>query len=283
MKRCKPSVGCVDESAIAACDRPVASFDQRRCGSGGRQFGNRRAGNRWALRCALAASGVLAWTLLCPADRSNAQTQQEARSPAAAPSAVEACNQFKDALKPTPQPNAPSAPERAQQGLGRVANAGQQGITCAQALAKYFESLRKGGAKGAWSEIEREMDIVIDTYRNLLEAIEGTGGAYEEGKRAVSVLEEQIKDMVQRRGEKHPNVVSAQTTRDSIATSLEQTKKLKAKLDGALVDLQGRKSEIVEAEGIRRYSAAEDALNNLNEGLKQVIEELLRAVNKPGS
>ena len=201
----------------------------------------------------------------------------------AAPSAVDACNQFKNALVPAQQPGAQTPADRAQQSMGRIAGAGQQGIACAQALAKHFESLRKGGAKGAWSDIEREMDIVIDTYRNLLEWIEGTGGAYEEGRRAVTILEDQIKDMSARRGYNHPNVVSARRTREGITAGLEQTKTLKAKLDELLVDMQSRKSEIVEEEGIKRYSAAQKALEDMNQGLEKVINELDKVVRRPGT
>lgn len=198
-------------------------------------------------------------------------------------SAVDACNQFRNALNAPPQAGTQTQTDRAQQSLGKIADAGQQGITCAQALAKYFENLRKGGAKGAWSDIEKEMDLVIDTYRSLLERIEGTGGAYEEGGRAITVLNDQIKDMAGRRGEDHPNVVNARKVRDGISAGLEQTKKLKATLDNVLVEMQSRKSEIVEAEGVQRYSAAQKALEDMNEGLARVIDELVKAVRKPGS
>lgn len=235
---------------------------------------------------AFIAFGIATVAALGPVTGANAQSPKQPDTTTApgrtVGSAVDACNQFRNALK-APAPAGQSVTERAQQNLGGIADAGQQGITCAQALAKYFEALRKGGAKGAWSDIEREMDLVIDTYRSLLERIEGTGGAYEEGRRAVTVLEEQIKDMVARRGETHQNVVDARVARDGISSGLEQTKKLKAILDSVLVDMQSRKSEIVESEGIQRYSAAQRALEAMNEGLSKVIEELVKAIKKPGT
>lgn len=235
-------------------------------------------------RYALAAVAIAACAVLAPVTPAGAQPRQDAPPPAAGPpSAVDACNQFRNALNQPAQGGQQAPADRTQQSLGRIAEAGQQGITCAQALAKYFEGLRKGGAKGSWSEIEKEMDLVIDTYRSLLERIEGTGGAYEEGQRAVTVLDDQIKDMVARRGENHPNVVAARRTRESIAASLEQTRNLKAKLDDVLVEMQSRKAEIVEAEGVNRYSAAQKALEDMNQGLSKVIEELVRAVRKPSS
>jgi hypothetical protein len=230
--------------------------------------------------------GLAAAIAICCGFSANAQKPPDAGPPGLKPapqSAVDACNQFRDALKPPAASGNQNLSERAQQGLGGVADAGQQGIACAQALAKYFENLRKNGAKGSWSEIEREMDLVIDTYRNLLERIEGSGGTYEEGQRAVSVLDEQIKDIVARRGESHQNAVDARKVRDGIAAGLEKTKNLKAVLDNVLVDMQSRKSEIVEAEGIQRYSTAQKMLENMNEGLTRVIDELVKAIRKPGS
>ena len=239
-----------------------------------------RISKRELFTIAIAVSAALGSVI-----QAGAQKQPDAVAPAGktAPSAVDACNQFRNALKPQVPSGAQSQTERAQQSLGGIAEAGQQGITCAQALAKYFEDLRKGGAKGTWSDIEREMDLVIDTYRSLLERIEGTGGAYEEGQRALTVLEQQIKDITARRGETHKNAVDARAVRSGIAASLEQTKKLKAALDGVLIDMQGRKSEIVEAEGIQRYSAAQRALEDMNEGLAKVVDELVKATKTPGS
>jgi hypothetical protein len=232
------------------------------------------------------AIGFAAAFLLLGQIPAGAQKAPEAAPPAAKPpqqSAVDACNQFRDALKGPPAQGKQGPSERAQQSLGGVADAGQQGIVCAQALAKYFENLRKNGAKGTWSEIEREMDLVIDTYRNLLERIEGAGGAYEEGQRAVSVLDDQIKDIATRRGDTHQNAIEARKVRDGIAAGLEKTKNLKAVLDNVLVEMQSRKSEIVEAEGIQRYAAAQRALENMNEGLVKVIDELVKVLRKPGS
>lgn len=233
----------------------------------------------------LIVSGLCAAAVLAPAMPAAAQTPQEPAQPQgkAPSSAVEACNQFRNSLKQTTPTGTQNPTDRAQQSMGGIAEAGQQGIVCAQALSKYFESLRKGGAKGTWSDIEREMDLVIDTYRSLLERIEGAGGAYEEGQRAVTVLDEQIKDIVARRGESHKNAVDARSVRGAIASSLEQTKKLKSVLDNVLVDMQARKSEIVEAEGIQRYSAAQKALEDMNEGLTKVVDELVKAIKKPGS
>lgn len=232
------------------------------------------------------AAGLAAAFLLLGQISAGAQKAPETAPPAAKPaqqSAVDACNQFRDALKPPPAQGKQGPSERAQQSLGGIADAGQQGIVCAQALAKHFENLRNKGAKGTWSEIEREMDLVVDTYRNLLERIEGAGGTYEEGQRAVSVLDDQIKDIVARRGDTHPNAIDARKVRDGIAAGLEKTKNLKAVLDNVLVDMQSRKSEIVEAEGIQRYAAAQRALENMNEGLARVIDELVKVIKKPGS
>jgi hypothetical protein len=212
-----------------------------------------------------------------------AQQNQPAAAAPGAPSAVEACNQFRNALKPPTQAGKEGLPDQARQSLGNIANAGQQGMICAHALAKYFESLRENGAKGSWSEIEKEMDVVIDTYRSLLERIEGTDGAYEEGLRAVTVLDEQIKDIVARRGKDHPNARAAIKTRDAIVAGLEKTKNLKGTLDKVLVELQSRKSEIAEAEGIKRYAIAERALEDMNEGLAKVINELTKALQEPGT
>jgi hypothetical protein len=201
-------------------------------------------------------------------------------------SAVADCDQFKNALKSPGQLAPPSATDRAQQaqeGMARVAGAGQQGLKCAQELAKHFKALRERGAKGTWSDIEREMDLVIDTFRNVLEAIEGTGGTVEEANRAVTVLDEQIKDIITRRGKDHPNVVNALKVRDGIAAGLEVTRNLKARLDNALVDIQSRKAEIVEQQGIERYSLAQKALEAMNEGLRVAIEELAKIAKPPGS
>jgi hypothetical protein len=235
-------------------------------------------------RYTLATARIAVSATLLFAHSTGAQQRQDpGAATSAAPSAVDACNQFRNALNPPAQAGQQAAPDRAQQSLGRIAEAGQQGITCAQALARYFESLRKGGAKGTWSDIEKEMDLVIDSYRALLERIEGTDGAYEEGQRAVTVLNEQIKDITARRGETHENVINARRTRDKIAASLEQTKNLKAVLDNVLVEMQGRKSEIVEAEGVQRYSAAQKALEDMNVGLAKVIDGLVKAIRKSGS
>jgi hypothetical protein len=232
-------------------------------------------------------TAVLAFTFLfCGQLAASAQKAPDTAPPATAPSqsAVDACNQFRDSLKsPPPVQGNKNSSERAQQSLGGIASAGQQGVACAQALAKHFENLRKSGAKGTWSDIEREMDNVIDNLRKLVENIEGAGGTYEEGRRAVSVLDDQIKDIVARRGEKHQNAIDGRKARDAIATGLEKTKNLKSALDSALVDMQSRKSEIVEAEGIKRYTAAQQALEAMNEGLTKVIDELVKAVKQPGS
>jgi hypothetical protein len=235
----------------------------------------------WSWAHVFVAVCITVLTAPSPWEEASAQTQQNTGVQNRAESAVDACNAFKNAFRPAPEGNAGTAPDRAQRGLKGVANSGQLGIACGQALARHFESLRSRGAKGTWSEIEKEIDQVIDTYRNLVETIEGTGGVYEEGKRAVSVLDEQIKDMVAKRGESHQNVIDARKTQAAIAAGLEITKKFKAELDKALVDIQAKKSEIVEAEGIRRYLAAQQALESFNEGLRKVIDALVQAVNAP--
>jgi hypothetical protein len=226
----------------------------------------------------LAVIAVLIAVILSLGNRVWAQN-----APQGEPSAVEACNQFQNALKPTPPKNKSNPPDRIEQGLGQLGNTGQLGIACGKALAKLFESLRKNGGNGSWSEIENEIDRVIDTYRKLIETIEGTGGVYEEGGRAVAVLDSNIQDMAKRRDPNYEPLVNARKVKDALTRELELTKKLKGALDRALVDMQSQKREIAEQQGTQRYAAAQRAIESLNVGLAQVIDELVRAQKKPGS
>src|ERR1700747_3246225 len=99
---------------------------------------------------AIAAAAVLTLIEVANAQRPPPATGRPAP---ATQSAVDACNQFRNALNAPAQAGTQTQTDRAQQSLGKIAEAGQQGITCAQALAKYFENLRKGGAKGTWGDI----------------------------------------------------------------------------------------------------------------------------------
>jgi hypothetical protein len=227
-------------------------------------------------------AGIVAVSLLISVQGAGAQ-QNDAAQNKSDSSAAAACSKFKDSIRPAAPPVNPTSPDNAGKGFGAIAESGQFGIACAQALAKYFEQLRSTGAQVGWSDIEKDIDQVIDTYRQLVEMIEGTNGVYEQGRLAVSALSDQIKDLSTRRTPDYPPLVSAQKIRDGLGAGLEATKKLKNELDRSLVDMQERKSEIAEAQGVQRFFLAQQSLENLNAGLTKVIEELVKAVKKPGS
>lgn len=272
-------VGCVIESVIAKTD--LRCIPLQRCTD--RRVASSMCRTPASARCGymMLATVFLLVTMLLP----GVAGAQKAGGPGAPPSkalqsATDACGEFRNAAKPGTKPNGKTTAEQAEQGYGRIAGAGQLGLDCAKALAKHFENLRKGGGSGTWSEIEQELDMVIGTYRNLVVAIEGADGVYDQGTRAVKGLDGDIADMKARRGENHPNVINARKTQASLASSLEVTKKLKVSLVVELDNLMGKKAEIAEAIGTQRYAAAQKALDHLNEGLSQVVDELVREVRK---
>jgi len=195
-------------------------------------------------------------------------------------STIEACGEFRNAAKFGAKADGKAPPEAAQLAFGRLANAGQFGIGCAKALSKHFENLRKEGGRGTWAEIEKELDMVMGTFRDLIVQIEGADGVYEQGKRAVSLLAAKATDITASKGENHVNAIAARKEQELITGGLEKTKKLTVSLVVALDQMAVRKADIAEAIGIQRYAAARQALDNLNEGLTQVVEELAREAKK---
>jgi len=218
---------------------------------------------------------ALALTLLLPLFSSPVYGQQSSPEPgpgstAAAP--TDQCEQFNKLLGSIDGTSGAVSPEQVEKKFGRLADAAKAGEACAKTITESFRNLRgKSGASPSWSQIERELDRIIDAQRSFIDKIEGSGGLIEEATRSESVIQQRIEE-AQRN---YPDQAEKEKDRlQRLKATSSATATQKDALAKAIRDIQAAKPRIAFAEGGKQFDATVNALDRFNKALEDFTAKM---------
>jgi hypothetical protein len=220
--------------------------------------------------------------VLCLTSGAAEAQQAQVPSPTGATNTARAdrCSEFGNILKGVDGLAGTTGPEQVEKKYGRLADAMKAGEDCAASITDAFRNLRgQAGASPSWTQIERELDKIIDAQRSFIDKIEGTGGLIEEATRSESVLQQRV-DEAQK---KYPEEVDKEKDRLARLKSISAaTVAQKDTLAQLIRDIQAEKPKIAFAEGGKQFDATINALDRFNKALQDFTSKMPKPAGATG-